>query len=124
MGNNGHVLQQALESFTLTICLESVVLVWLFKEFRHVQAVLICCLVNMVTHPVYFTARHHFFPHEYWVIGVAVLEPVVVVIEAWVYRVMIPLPRSKAIFAAVLANAGSLLVGVLSRVIWGTMQGG
>jgi len=119
MDNNWHVLQHALESFALTMCLESVVLVLFFQEFRHIQALVICFLVNMVTHPVYFTVRHDIFPHENWLIGVAVLEPLVVVIEALVYRVVMPLPRSKAILAALLANFGSLVVGVLSRVMVG-----
>ena len=119
MYNNWHLLQHALESFAVTVCVESVVLLVLFKEFRHMQALVICFLVNMLTHPVYFTVRHDIFPHEHWLIGVAVLEPVVVVIEAWVYRVVMPLPRSKAILAALLANAGSLIVGVLSRVMSG-----
>lgn len=117
MESSWYMLHAALESFAITICAEGAVLVLLFSEFRRIKSILIFLLINMFTHPIYFVTRHHFFPHEHWLTGAALLEPIVFVIEALAYTVFLPIKWPKAIFASFLANATSLAVGLVPSLM-------
>lgn len=82
------------------------------------DAIMICLFVNMLTHPLYFSARHHFFPHEFWLVGVAVFEPLVVLCEAVVFGVLLPFNRPRAFLASLISNCGSLFLGVFFHFMY------
>ncbi|MGZ6472507.1 MAG: hypothetical protein ACXWRZ_15165 [Bdellovibrio sp.] len=62
-------------------------------------------------------ARHEWYPHERWLTGVTILEPMVIVLEAWIYWIFLPISRKKAGYTSLIANLLSLLPGVLPHLI-------
>lgn len=74
-------------------------------------------LVNLATHPLYRYARASLFPHEQWLLGVALLEPLVVVAEAAAYAAILGMPRRRAAIASLAANGASLAAGLAGRFL-------
>jgi hypothetical protein len=88
-----------------------------FREFRRPYGLLICFLANLLTHPVYRYARTRLFPHERWLVGLALLEPLVVVCEAGIYAWFLRVPPRRAVAFSLIANASSVAAGLAGRFL-------
>lgn len=60
--------------------------------------------------------RASLFPHERWLLGMAVLEPLVFACEAGVYAWFLRMPARRAVAGSLLANVASAAVGLVSRL--------
>lgn len=106
-----------LTSFLITVAVESLVLAAGFREFRRPRGLLVCFLANLLTHPVYRHVRASLFPHERWLVGMALLEPLVVVCEAVIYAWFLRMPARRAVAASLVANLSSAAVGMAGRLL-------
>jgi len=89
------------------------------RELRRPRGLLVCLLANLLTHPVYRQARASLFPHERWLLGMAVFEPLVFACEAGIYAWFVPMPLRRACAASFVANAASAAVGLAGRLLAG-----
>ncbi len=109
-------LSLSIQSFCLTFVIEGAVLLF-FKEFRKPRALTILFFTNMLTYPPYLLLRANLFPDEKWLLGVALFEPIVFFVEAFLYSKLIPLNRNRAILVSVISNLASISIGLIGRLL-------
>ena len=76
-------------------------------------------LANLLTHPLYRYAREALFPHERWLVGMALLEPLVVAVEWAIYAWFVRVPARRALACSLTANAASAAVGIAGGLLRG-----
>lgn len=99
-------------SLFITITIECLASLILFRSFRNANTIFIVILANCLTHPLYSFLRKMYFPHEHWLVGVAILEPVVVLVEAVIYHRLIQISFLRATSIALALNVLSLSAGI------------
>jgi hypothetical protein len=83
----------------------SVVVVW-------PRAVTVIVLASLVTHPLAWRVARALSPDEY-TLGIAIIEAVVVAVEALWLRALLPIGLKTAAITSLIANAASFGVGAL-----------
>jgi len=107
------ILFSILRAFAITAALEAIVMLLMFRNGRYVYYSLLC---NMLTNPamnVILVILVMALGHEYYYICLALLEFIVLFIEAYVLRVLAGFTWKKAFFTSFLLNVISLSAGLL-----------
>jgi hypothetical protein len=105
--DQGSALMLTLELSAVIVLLRraSVVVAW-------PRAVTVIVLASLVTHPFAWRAARALSPEEY-TLGIAIIEAVVVAVEALWMRALLPIGLKTAAMISLIANAASFGVGAL-----------
>ena len=100
----------------LTLAVELPVVIVLLRRASVVvawpRAVTVIVLASLVTHPFALRAARALSPDEY-TLGIAIIESVVVAVEALWLRALLPIGLKTAELTSLIANAASFGVGAL-----------
>jgi hypothetical protein len=100
----------------LTLAVELPVVIVLLRRASVVvvwpRAVTVIVLASLVTHPLAWRVARALSPDEY-TLGIAIIEAVVVAVEALWLRALLPIGLKTAAITSLIANAASFGVGAL-----------
>jgi hypothetical protein len=100
----------------LTLAVELPVVIVLLRRASVVvvwpRAVTVIVLASLVTHPLAWRVARALSPDEY-TLGIAIIEAVVVAVEALWLRALLPIGLKTAALTSLIANAASFGVGAL-----------
>jgi hypothetical protein len=100
----------------LTLAVELPVVIVLLRRASVVvvwpRAVTVIVLASLVTHPLAWRVARALSPDEY-TLGIAIIEAVVVAVEALWLRALLPIGLKTAAITSLIANAATFGVGAL-----------
>lgn len=106
-----------LQALLLTLGLEVPLVLFLATALRWNvdprRLFVVACTTSLLTHPFAWSGLPALAPHLDWWPRVLLVEGGVGLVEAMLYRALVPLPWQRALSAGLLANAFSFGIGLL-----------
>lgn len=98
-------------ALALTLAVECVVVALLLRRSGPLRAVAAAAAASLLTHPFAWRAAAALSPDQH-LVGTVVIEAVVVLVEAGVLRLLLPIDARRATVVSLVANAASFGVGL------------